>query len=339
MFPWTPPGGWLNFLLPDDSNDLWAAIGAVATGLALFYAARSARQATRALRFEQRPLLYLLREDVRILLRNAGRGVALNVFITDEDGEVKDSVAALPPDKDAQIRVGAVNDGISAGNHIYYQDAEGAWFMTKAVGRGIGRSNAPFSNAFVGSVRRWRLPAAVKKSQRVAGRSAWEHYQQLTSYVTFEGWKHRLQASCVAGRIGLVRWWHQVGESSRLRRYGQQINLQGLAHPDALVRSQWDVDATGLCGCWRGTRVVQQLSCDWINGALVAQVRIGGAADANGILRIDRAAFDRLPTDRELRNDAVRRRFRTYICGLRPHGRFVYSLRLRRGGFGLTNRA
>jgi hypothetical protein len=121
--------------------------------------------------------------------------------------------------------------------------------------------------------------------------------------------------------------------------HGEQVNLNGLAHPDGLVRSQWDIDVTGFCGCWRGARVVEQLSCEWMDGVLVAQVRVRGASDAEGVLRIDRAAFDKLPADRGLRSDFVRVRFRAYICGLRPHGRFVYSLRPRRGGFGLTNRA
>lgn len=80
-----PPGDWLNFLLPDNSGELWSALGA-ATALALFFAARSASQATKALRFEQRPVVYLDNAKTgEVVLRNAGRGVALNAYLTDED--------------------------------------------------------------------------------------------------------------------------------------------------------------------------------------------------------------------------------------------------------------
>jgi hypothetical protein len=324
----------MDALLPTSPGEWWTAISAVVTAMALVYAVRSARLAAQAVEVEQRPLLGLERTSDGVVIRNSGRGLAMNVFVTTDSGSIADSLSTVQGGLDCSVREGQLSRGIESGNTIHYQDIRGRWHQTKSVCRGV--NGGPFGNRFVGRVRWWRVPGVVRKRVRVAGRSAWEHFQRLESSFTFDSWALRFGRWGTSLRIGLMRWYHGLGESRRFARFGHLIGRQHRA-PGSSPDPEWPINVDMLADCWKGQRDVFQRGAEWLDDNVICEVRVttGPTHAVDGIVRISRGAFNRLGSSSDERSKVVQARFRRYLCGFRPRRSFVFSLRS--WPFGLIN--
>jgi hypothetical protein len=330
---------WPN-LAPTNPTEWWTAIGAMATAasailtvLAVFFAVRATRYAAQTVRIEQTPLLLLehRHDDDSVVVRNLGRGIALNVVVTKEDGEFAASVSAIGPDQAVKIGTSGISFSLFEGQFIYGHDINGRWTRTCASYRGLRRSERnEFWNRVDGPIRQSRVPRKARRELRNVERSALEHLNAVTSYFTLEGWAHRRERVYVASRIGFFRWWQGVGEKRRVAKFSRRADTRPANAVPVEERAAWVLDVNGLLDCWKGPRIVNQLSCAWEGDTLVCEIHIRSGAlpiEARGILAVRRSALEALPEDRAERNDKVRRRFDKYICGLRPQQRFAFVLR------------
>lgn len=307
----------------------------VVTSITLLYAVRSARLAGQAVEIEQRPLLGLERTAEGVVVQNSGRGLAINVFVTTEDGSIADAFSTLRGGQDRAVRQNQISRGIASGNAIYYQDVAGRWHQTKCVCRGM--NGGPFGNKFMGRVPSRRVPRDVRKRVRLAGRSAWEHFQRLESSFTFDSWALRFGTWGTKLRIGLFRWYHGIAEARRFAKFGHLIGGGQHRAPGTSPDPDWPINVDIVADCWKGQRDVFQRGAAWVEDDVVCEVRVSiiPTHAVDGIVRISRDAFELLGPDPDTRNRAVQARFRRYLCGLRPERPFVFSLRT--WVFGLIN--
>ncbi len=120
---------WIGFVLPDNSGQLWQALGVVAAGLIAYFAYRISRL---QLFIQSTPIIILSRSDGKTVAENVGRGVALMISACGEDGDIADEFASLREGEKREIRLAPA---ISASNSIYYKGSTGRWFRSKVTGR------------------------------------------------------------------------------------------------------------------------------------------------------------------------------------------------------------
>jgi len=142
---------WRDLLLPNNAGEFWTAASAIATVVAVWFAYGAARIAVRALSLELMPMVNLVRSGDGAALHHVGRGVAVNVLLTDDDGEYLKSATALRPDGTALVSQNELrnNDGFD----VYAQDVMGRWYRTRAVYQGLEWSDGlGVANVFRGRI-------------------------------------------------------------------------------------------------------------------------------------------------------------------------------------------
>lgn len=316
------------FDVPTDAAQFWTAAAAIATALAVWFAYVAVVYAARALRLEQTPIIMLQRVGDRAELRNTGRGTGLSVLLTDDEGDYLLSASSIPADAAVPVNSTILSD--ADGYYIYAQDLSGRWFCTRAVYNGFRWSDgSDFTNGFRGRISGWRVPRKALRELRQQAVSEWEYFRAVTSYFTARGWALRFENWWVKLWIAVPRWLENWPEARRAARYGARPDRTDGRAVSAEIRAQWAIDVDGMVNCWKGPRLMRQFSCEWENDGVVCEVEVRPPLSdpARGLLRITRRAFDRLPENRDRRNEVIRRRFDNYVCRLRPTSRFVFSLR------------
>lgn len=140
------------------------------------------------LRSDQRPVVVVAYEDARTVVRNFGRGAALNVSVTSDEGRTIDRIGNLAPSAERRMRV-QIDWTVDAARYIFYQDAFGRWYGTKSLGQALSASaDLPVANLFLGRV--FNPPPEARQAAMV--RSAVEYWVQLNRTWDPRNWVRRL---------------------------------------------------------------------------------------------------------------------------------------------------
>jgi len=167
------PGGRANF---------WVLV--LTAGAALLYAWLTYL----LLRSDQRPVVVVAYEDARTVVRNFGRGAALNVSVTNDKGRTIDRVGNLAPSVERRMRV-QLDWTIDEARYIFCQDVFGRWYGTKSLGQSLSASaELPIANLFLGRV--FNPPPEARQAAMV--RSAVEYWVQLNRSWDPRNWLRRL---------------------------------------------------------------------------------------------------------------------------------------------------
>jgi hypothetical protein len=154
---------------PGTRANFWVLV--LTAGAALWYA----WLAYLLLRGEQRPVVVAAYEEGRTVIRNFGRGAALNVSLTAEDGRVFARGGDLAPTGTGYIQ-SQIDWTIDEARYLFFQDVVGRWYGTKCLGQSLGKAAyLPVANVFLGRV--FNPPSDARKAALV--RSAVEHWVQL----------------------------------------------------------------------------------------------------------------------------------------------------------------
>jgi hypothetical protein len=202
---------------------------------------------------------------------------------------------------------------------------------TRAVYNGLQFSDgAGFTNDFRGRVFAWRVPRKARREFRRQSVSGWEYLQAVSSYFTATGWSVRARSFWNWLWIDMPKSIEARRDSTRVGRYGTREDRAPSQQVPQNERDRWEVDIDGSTApCWKGKRSIRQFTCEWENGELICEVEVrsGIPRPVRGLIRVSRAAFERLPSDRTARNAWLAGKFGKYVCRLRPDDRFVFNLR------------
>jgi hypothetical protein len=244
---------WRDLLLPTDASEFWTAASAIATVVAVWLAYRAARFAVRALSLELMPMLNLARSGDGAALHNVGRGVAVNVLLTDDDGEYLKSAMALRPD--GTIPVSQTELKNNDGFRVYAQDVTCRWYRTRAVYQGLEWSDGlDVANVFCGPIATWRVPRAARRRMQQTDESSWEYLQAISSWFTVRDWKFRASNAWVWLWIDLPRGLWCYPDTRRVPRFRTRLDSIGARAPAPADRANRLVDINAEIDCWRGAR-------------------------------------------------------------------------------------
>lgn len=254
--------------------------------------------------------------------------MALNVLLTDDEGNYLMSVAAIRPDQAATVRLRDLKDNYSF--YVYAQDLSGKWYRTRAAYQGLTWDDGlGVANSFRGRLLTWRVPRKARGELDRTSETSWEYYQAVSSYFTIRGWVLRRNRFGIWIRIDLWRWLWSFPNARRVTRFRDRIGAPIAAPAAPEQRGAWPLEVDGEFACWKGPRQARQLSCQWEGEYLVCDVdlRSGIPGGVRGLICIERRAFEALPQDKARRSDLIRRKYGRYVCRVRPSGPFVFELR------------
>ena len=141
-----------------------------------------------SLRADQTPTLVARFQNDSTIVQNFGRGAALNVSITDDDGNRLVRVPDLAPNESHSIS-SRIDWTVTEARYVFSQDVRAKWFGTKALGQGItSAANLPVANVFLGRV--FNPPSDATRAAAV--RSAVDHWVQLNRSWDPRNWVRRL---------------------------------------------------------------------------------------------------------------------------------------------------
>ena len=166
---------------PGARATFWVLV--LAAGAALWYVWLTYR----LLRGEQTPVLAIAYEEGHTVIRNFGRGAALNISLTTDEGRTLTRGSDLGPGASQSVSA-AMQWTINEARYLFYQDVMGRWHGTKCLGQAISSAaNIPVANVFLGRV--FNPPPDVRSAALV--RSAVEHWVQLNRSWDPRNWIRR----------------------------------------------------------------------------------------------------------------------------------------------------
>lgn len=321
----------LECFVPRDPAGWWAAIGAVFTLVGALGTVAVAVMAViisrRQLFLEATPIVILRRSGGTTIAENVGRGVALTLTACDHNGGIADEFGSLRAGEERPIRL---TPSITTSNALYYQSTTSQWFRSKVTGRSISgdEKQYPVDTAFQRTSYR-RLPKSVRLRMRRHARSAYEHAEQLSSFVTVEGWRNRLDVRRKRMRRIVENNYYSIGESSRIAEFSTySLQANRAAHFPIEVREQWEFDLQGIANCWHSAGLdIDHFGCfDLVNGSVVCEVAINyiGGPRVDGLVVVEPATrASMLKLVQSARSDIVWEKLSAYVCGRLPKQRFV----------------
>ncbi len=136
---------------------------------------------------EQTPVLVIAYEENHTVIRNFGRGGALNISLTTDEGRTIARGPDLGPSESQSVST-AIEWTINEARYLFYQDVMGRWHGTKCLGEAISSAaNIPVVNVFLGRV--FNPPPDARRAALV--RSAVEHWVQLNRSWDPRNWIRR----------------------------------------------------------------------------------------------------------------------------------------------------
>lgn len=166
---------------PDSRANFWVLV--LTAAAALWYALLTYL----LLRGEQRPVLVGAYEEDRTVIRNFGRGAALNVSLTTDEGKALARGGDLAPGGARNID-SRIDWTVDESRYLFYQDVLGRWYGTKCLGQALGRAAyLPVANVFLGRV--FNPPSDARQAALV--RSAVEYWVQLNRSWDPRNWIRR----------------------------------------------------------------------------------------------------------------------------------------------------
>jgi len=314
-------------LIPDDATGWWTAIGALATATVALLAIRIS---VLQLFLEATPIIILSRQNGITFIENVGRGVALTISACGHDGDIKDQHESLRAGEKRPIRL---TPTISVSNSVYYQGSTGQWFRSKVTGRSIiGEGKQYPVDTEFNKISHRKLPKSVRLRMRRHARSAYEHLEQVSSFVTVEGWTNRARVAINQGRRTLEMAYYSIGERRNAKEYsGYSFQGDHSKHYPLEERKTWEYDLQGIANCWHTSALdVEHFGCFTLpNGTLICEVSVEYLSEGRvqGLVAVTpKSRSSMLGLPQSARSDIVWEKLSNYLCARMPKQRFVVEV-------------
>lgn len=318
---------WWQFLLPDNSNDLWTAIGAIATAIAGWAAFKIARN---QFELEVLPQLHAERKTGKTKLINTGRGAALTVYGVAGDGDTEFLAASIGSEK--ELDISRIELTLNNAYFIFFKNAFGKRYKLKLVGSSISGKEPEFPiGATVVQVRWWhRTPAGVKSKEKRLSRSAFEHYLALSNRLSAEHWVNRAKKKLQDFKMWRDRRIYDIGEVERQRKYASLADEFPAQAPSAETVVSWDIDLNGISmGCWHTHPIeVEHWGFERRQEDRVCKVVVNRPFPSDppykGLVIVTDNAWDEIQSlPKSRRSDQIFEKLVRYLCARSPKGFFV----------------
>lgn len=136
------------------------------------------------------PILTATYRDNQTVIRNNGKGAALNGTLTSHEGDPRLTLGDIPPGDERAFQQ-TVGWDLTSSYYLFYQDVFGRWYATKSLAHIVSNAASfPITNAFQGRI--FNPPA--ESARQASSQSLLEYVLQVGHWWSPRNWYRWLKA-------------------------------------------------------------------------------------------------------------------------------------------------